>query len=229
MTIDDAKTIEDGYERIGMSEQHLTEIQRLEGEAIIAADRIKGAEAAIGRLAAENGELRHAKEGCDRVNAESLAAIERLERRWQHAEPFVNAAIDLYNEALEGSFATSVPKFDRRDVTAALAPAMNGLVALHETFQGRRRPGGYRRARQGTNPGAAAEAKRGKTMKIHGRHICKLGQQALADGNDSLATLCEIALGGDGPLNQIARRSVEDLIRRGDTDGAPAVDDPRLS
>lgn len=53
-------------------------------------------------------------------------------------------------------------------------------------------------------------------MKIHGRRIRRLGQQALAAGNDSLATLCEIALGGDGPLNQIARRSVEDLIRRGD-------------
>lgn len=58
-----------------------------------------------------------------------------LEARWQHAEPFVDAAIDLYNEALEDSFASGVvPTFDRRDVTRALAPAMNGLMALHETF-----------------------------------------------------------------------------------------------
>lgn len=128
-----------------------TSVALLEGKAIIADDHIKNAEAAIERLAATNGDLRH--------------AVARLEARWQNAEPFVDAAIDLYNEALEDSFAAGVvPTFDRRDVTAALAPAMNGLMALHETFTDAEIDDQLRKA--GGDPAAIAERGKAKILEL---------------------------------------------------------------
>jgi hypothetical protein len=40
------------------------------------------------------------------------------------------------------------------------------------------------------------------------------GNQALVNGDPALATLCEIALGGDGPLNKLAYRQVVVVLEK---------------
>ena len=49
-------------------------------------------------------------------------------------------------------------------------------------------------------------------MKVTAKQIRALHAKASRDGDVKLLTLCEIALGGNGPLNQIARDAVSRQI-----------------
>lgn len=81
-------------------------------------------------LIAQRDQLARDVDACNRVNAESLATIERLQNRWRIAQVFVSASVETHDGALQRETYGGLLGF----VRTTLWPCIDSLRELVATF-----------------------------------------------------------------------------------------------
>ena len=137
-------------ELVAEARNHDEDLARVTGELadMTAAFRgeLKVSDAALRRASDAEDALATSQREREKLQGErdaALADLDRMNRRWDAAKPFVDAVLDVWDEAIgnrpnEYALKMEPPrvlaKFDRRLVRSMLAPVVEKFGELHDTF-----------------------------------------------------------------------------------------------